>query len=125
MSLLSPHAEKICSRLDLARLAPRRREALAFVEDALSAGGPLLLDTGVYIHQLKGRTPASLDGLLGLRQASHSLVAVEEMLHASRVLDPADLRTRASVAAIRGVLDAIPSYCRHAPSRDVMTGAAA
>lgn len=125
MSPLSPHAEKICSRLDLARLSPRRREALAFVEDALSAGGPLLFDTGVYTHQLKGRVPASLDVVLGLRQINHSLVAVQEMLHASGVLDPADPRTRASVAAIRGVLDAIPSHRRHAPSRDVMTGAAA
>ncbi|MET7247803.1 DNA-binding protein [Methylobacterium sp. EM32] len=124
MSLLSKHAEKVCSRLDLARLSPRPRSELAFVEDALSAGGPLLLDTGVYIHQLKGRTPLPLDALLGLRQIHHSIVAVQEMLHAIGVLDPADSRTKANVAAIRRILDGIPSHRLHLPAQDVMTDAA-
>jgi predicted nucleic acid-binding protein len=123
--LLSPHAERICSRLDLARLVPRRRSELAFVgDDAPSAGGSLLLDTGVYIHQLKGRTPLALDDLLTLRRINHSVVAVQEMLHAIGALDPADPRTKANVAAIRGVLDGIPAHRLHPPTQDVMTDAA-
>lgn len=107
------------------RLAPRRRTELAFLEDdAPSAGRPLLLDTGVYIHQLKGRTPLALDALLGLRRINHSVVAVQEMLHAIGVLDPADPRTKANVAAIRSVLDGIPTHRLHTPPQDVLSDAA-
>ena len=124
MPLLSKQTEKICSRLDLARLVPRRRDELAFVEDAMSAGGPLLLDTGVYIHQLKGKSPASLETLLALRLVNHSVVAVQEMLHAIGILDPADPRTKGNVAAIRGVLDAIPSHRLLTPHQDALVDAA-
>jgi len=123
--LLSKHAERVCARLDLPRLAPRPRTELSYLEDDLpSIGGPLLLDTGVYIHQLKGRTPLALDDLLGLRRINHSVVAVQEMLHAIGVLDPADPRTTANVTAIRGVLDGIPSHRLHTPTQDVLTDAA-
>ena len=46
------------------------------------------------------------------------------MLHAIGVLDPADPRTRGNVAAIRGLLDGIPSHRLFAPTRDVMCDAA-
>ncbi|TNC12110.1 DNA-binding protein [Methylobacterium terricola] len=135
MPLLSKHAEKVCARLDLARLdlarldlarlAPRRRTGLTVLDDeAPSAGGPLLLDTGVYIHQLEGRTPRALDDFLGLRRINHSVVAVQEVLHAIGVLDPADPRRQANVGAIRRVLDGIPSHRLHTPTQDVMTDAA-
>ncbi|WP_048435394.1 hypothetical protein [Methylobacterium platani] len=125
MVLLSKHAETLCSRLDLGRLTPRPRSELAFVDDAaLSAGGLLLLDTGVYIHQLMGRAPLALGDLLRRRRIHHSVVAVQEMLHAIGVLDPADARTTANVAAIRGVLDAIPAHRLHTPVQAVMTDAA-
>ena len=90
----------------------------------MSAGAPLLLDTGIYIHQLKGQTPAALDALISLRLVNHSIVAVQEMLHAIGVLDPADQRTKANVAAIRAVLDAIPLHRLFVPTQDVMVDAA-
>lgn len=124
MPLLSRQAEKIRSRLDLAQLTPRPRSELAFVEDPVSAGGPLLLDTGVYIHQLKAKTPRVLDALIGVRLVNHSVVAVQELLHAIGVLDPADPRTGSNVAAIRAVLDAIPSHRLFIPGQDVMLDAA-
>jgi predicted nucleic acid-binding protein len=124
MSLVSRQTEKLCSRLDLARLAPRPPDQLAFVEGALTAGDQLLLDTGVYIHQLKGKTPASLDDLVRLRLVNHSVVAVQEMLHTVGVLDPADPRTGGTVEAIMEVLDGIPSHRLHTPTQDVLAEAA-
>lgn len=124
MALISKTTEKLCSRLNLTRLVPRDRDKLAFVEDALSAGDQLLLDTGVYIHQLKGKTPTSLDDLVKLRLVNHSVVAVQEMLHTIGVLDPADQRTKSIVAAIMEVLDGIPSHRLLTPTQDVMVEAA-
>lgn len=124
MSLLSKHTEKLCSRHDLAGIVPRSRDRLAYVDDATAAGGPLLLDTGVYIHQLKGKTPALLDGLVEVRQVNHSIVAMQEMLHTIGVLDPADARTKTNVAVIRDLLDGIPSHRLHVPSRQAMADAA-
>lgn len=46
------------------------------------------------------------------------------MLHAIGVLDPADSRTKANVAAIRRILNGIPSHRLHLPAQDVMTDAA-
>ena len=90
----------------------------------MPAGSALLLDTGIYIHQLKNRTPPTLDALIGARIVNHSVVAVQEMLHAIGMLDPADPRTKDNVAAIRGLLDEIPSHRLFAPSRDVLLDAA-
>lgn len=124
VSLLSKHAEKLCSRLDLATLAARPRETLTFLEMPTSAGAPLLLDTTAYIHQLNNKTPASLNAIVLMRIVNHSVVAIQELLHAIGVLDPSDARTAASVAAIRNLLDEIPSYRLFAPSREVMMDAA-
>ena len=124
MSLLSKQADKLRSRLDLSRLSPRGRDRLAFVEHSLPAGSPLLLDTGVYIHQLKNKTPRTLDALIDARVVNHSVVAMQEMLHAIGVLDPADPRTKRNVAAIRGLLDAVPAHRLFTPSQDVMLDAA-
>ncbi|MDE4915084.1 DNA-binding protein [Methylobacterium sp. 092160098-2] len=125
MALLATHTDKLRSRHDLARITLRTRDQLAYVDDAaVAAGGPLLLDTGVYIHQLKGRTPVLLDHLIGVRQVNHSIVAVQEMLHAIGVLDPIDPRTEANVAVIRDVLDGIPTHRLYQPSRQAMADAA-
>lgn len=124
MSLLSKHTEKLRSRHDLGGVTPRDRDRLAYVDDATAAGGPLLLDTGVYIHQLKGKTPDILDGLIAARQVNHSVVAVQEMLHTIGVLDPADARTEATVSVIRDLIDGIPSHRLHVPTRQAMADAA-
>lgn len=124
MSLLSKQAEKLCARLDLTQLTRRPRSELSFLKELVSAGAPLLLDTGTYIHQLKNKTPPAFDALVSARLVNHSVVAVQEMLHAIGVLDPADARTKANVAAIRGLLDAIPSHRLFTPTRDVMLDAA-
>jgi predicted nucleic acid-binding protein len=124
MALISRATQKLRSRLDLATLVPRERDRLAFVGDALPAGDPLLFDTGVYIHQLKGKAPLSLDGLVQRRIVNHSVVAVQEMLHAVGVLDPAHAETKRNVEAIVEVLDSIPSHRLHTPTQDAMLEAA-
>jgi hypothetical protein len=123
VALLSKHTEKLRSRRDLAGVTLRTRDQLAYVDDAaVAAGGPLLLDTGVYIHQLKGGTPVLMNDLV--RQVNHSIVAVQEMLHAFGVLDPIDPRIEANVAVIRDLLDGIPSHRLYQPSKQTMADAA-
>ena len=125
MPLLSRQAARLCSRLDLAQLTPRPRDELVFVSEQTAAGAPLLLDTAVYIHQLQGKTPPTVDAIVGTRLVNHSVVAMQEMLHAIGVLDPADRRTKASIAEIRGLIEAIPAHRIVAPTWDVMFDAAA
>ena len=78
----------------------------------------------MYIHQLRNKTPLILDVLIGARIVNHSVVAMQEMLHTIGVLDPTDPRTKDNVAAIRGLLDAVPSHRLFAPTQDVMLDAA-
>ena len=57
----------------------RPHEALFFVDDVELAGPPLLLDTCVYIHVLKGKTPRSVDALLTTRTIHHSATVIGEL----------------------------------------------
>jgi predicted nucleic acid-binding protein len=89
------------ARFDPGRtLARRPDEALPFAGPQDLAGRPLLLDTCVYIDQMQGRAPASLEQMVMARQVNHSSVAVQELMHAVGRLDPADRRTAAAVAAM-------------------------
>ena len=116
--------EKLSTRRDLKRIRPRAREALPFVGTAPAAGGPLMLDTSVYIHGLQGRTPPELQSVLRLRTAHHSVIATQELLHAIGVLDPSHPDTARNVAVIRALLDGIPLHRLYAPDADTLIDAA-
>jgi predicted nucleic acid-binding protein len=121
---ISRSTEKLSLRRDLKGIRPRARRDLPFIGVTAAPGGPLMLDTGVYIHGLKGQTPTALRSLLRLRTVHHSVVAMQEILHAIGVLDPAHPETAKNVAAIRALLDGIPLHRLYTPDRDVLIDAA-
>jgi hypothetical protein len=113
-----------------ARFDPRRRLRrrsdgdLPFVDERFLVGSALLLDTCVYIDQMQDKSPAILDQLLEFRPASHSTVAIQELMHAAGVLDPDDSRTPAAVEAIRRAIRAMPPHRIHVPDAEVLCRAA-
>lgn len=105
-------------------LARRADAVLPFVTEARISGPPLLLDTCFYIDQLHDRSPALLDRLIAARQVNHSTVAIQELMHTVGVLDPADRRTPAAVAAIGYFIRSMPPYRVSTPDADVLGRAA-
>jgi predicted nucleic acid-binding protein len=94
-----------------AGLRERPQGALRWAADETRTGGPILLDSSVYIDALQGRTPAEVDDLLRTRSILHSAVCLAELTHAFGRLDPGDPRTRKALTAIAGVIEAdIPRH---------------
>jgi hypothetical protein len=113
------------ARFDPKRTLARRADAdLPFVKEHRIAGGPLLLDTCVYIDQLKGRTPETLDQLIETRQTNHSTVAVQELMHTVGRLDPDDGRTTGVIDQIGSLVKAVPAHRLLTPDADVLGRAA-
>lgn len=75
-----------------------------------SAGGRILLDTCVYIDQLKGKTPPALDALVEARAVLHSALAIAELAFTFGRLDPRDTRTPATLDALARLLAGIPPH---------------
>jgi predicted nucleic acid-binding protein len=101
-------------------LARRSDGELPFVDGDRIAGQGLLLDTCVYIDQLQDRSPPVLDDLVANRQVKHSVVAVQELMHAVGALDPADPRTAGVVAEIGKHIKAMPPHRVFAPDIEVL-----
>ena len=113
------------ARFDPQRPLLRRPDSdLHFVTAADIAGSALLLDTCVYIHQMQGRLPAPIEQLIEVRQINHSAIALQELMHTAGVLNPADARTAAAVAAIRTLVQAMPDHRLFTPDADVLGRAA-
>jgi hypothetical protein len=90
------------ARFDPQKTLARRQDTdLPFLREDQIGGQALLLDTCVYIDQMQDRTPDILDLLIATRQANHSTVAVQELMHTVGVLDPHDDRSPAVIDAIR------------------------
>ena len=123
MPLLSPATLKLCSRHDLGKLSARANAELPLLETA-EPGGPILLDTGVYIHQLKSQAPRTLEKLISLRITNHSSVAIQELLHTVGRLDPGDPRTKDNVAGIMKLVEGVPMHRLLRPDLDVLADAA-
>jgi hypothetical protein len=109
----------------LRRLKPQKHTAplqrrpdadLVFVDAVDAAGGPLLLDTTVYIDALQDRLPASMAELLRVRQLNHSSVAVGELAHLLGRLDPAHPATAGVCATIESTIANIPAHRLLAPA---------
>jgi predicted nucleic acid-binding protein len=99
-----------------ARLLRRPDSALPFVDDASLAGAPLLLDTCVYVHVLRGQTPQMVDALLCSRTLLHSAVAVGELTNRLGARVPSNLKERAARAELIRAITDIPEHRVVAPS---------
>jgi hypothetical protein len=105
-------------------LARRRDSDLPFVRGDRIGGQSLLLDTCVYIDQMRGRTPDFLEVLITNRQTNHSSVAIQELMHTIGALDPEDGRSRAVIDTIRTLVLSMPAHRTFVPDADVLGRAA-
>lgn len=96
-------------------LARREDASLNWVHDEPLIGGPLLLDTTVYLDVLQGRSPTDLDRLLTYRLCHHSATCLAELTHAFGRLDPKHAATRGALDVIRKTIADIPAHRLHAP----------
>lgn len=96
-------------------LARRRDGDLTWIEGEPVIGGPLLLDTTVYLDVLQGRSPDQLDRLLTSRQCYHSAVCLSELTHAFGRLDPSHPGTAGALKTVHSTLADIPTHRLHAP----------
>lgn len=114
-------------RLLLRRLKPeknislRRRPDgdLTFVAEEQPIGLPLLLDTCVYIHVLRGKTPMAVDRLLRTRSLYHSAVAVAEMSYRFGARTPAGARELAARKKLEAAIRDIPDHRLVSPTSDI------
>lgn len=87
-------------------------------------GQGLLLDTSVYIDQMQDRSPHILDDLIALRQANHSTVAIQELMHTVGALNPSDARTATVIDAIGHQIRAMPPHRIFTPDTEILGRAA-
>lgn len=92
---------------------PLRRRAddkLTWIEAVPTAGGPILLDTTVYLDTLQGCSPESLDVFISVRTCNHSAVCLSELTHAFGRLNPDDPRTEKALRVIGRTVRNIPAH---------------
>lgn len=117
-------AERV-RRHDPGRTLGRRPDhQLPYLGDEALAGGGLLLDTCVYIDQLKGTAPDTLERLMAIRIVNHSMVAIQELMFAVGALRDDDPRTPAAKSAIERVIRAMPPHRQLVPDPDILGRAA-
>lgn len=88
---------------------------LPWVADEPAIGGPLFLDTSVYLDVLQGRSPVEVDRLLTHRLCHHSTVCLSELTHAFGRLDPKHTSTKAVLQTVAATIEDIPDHRLHAP----------
>jgi len=96
-------------------LARRDDDNLPWAHDEPAIGGPLILDTSVYLDVLQGKSPAEVDRLLTYRLCHHSAACLAELTHAFGRLDPKHGSTRSALDAIQKTIADIPAHRLHAP----------
>ena len=94
----------------------RPESALPFVSSMPDAGPPLLLDTTVYIDVTQRRAPSPMKDLLIRQALNHSTVALADLTHAFGRLDPAHPESRATLAGLTAVIDAMSPHRLSTPS---------
>lgn len=100
-------------------LERRPDETLAWAADEPPIGGPLFLDTSVYLDVLQGRSPTEVDTLLTYRLCHHSAVCLSELTHAFGRLNPKHPSTKAALEAIAATVEDIPVHRLHAPDAEI------
>jgi predicted nucleic acid-binding protein len=97
-------------------LAYRPSEDLPFNPAAVPQGAPILLDTTVYIDQLKGDLPPPIIDLIATRPVHHGAPALSELAAAIGYLDLLDSRTAANLKPIIETLERVPPQMILVPS---------
>jgi predicted nucleic acid-binding protein len=105
-------------RRALRRLKPEKRgrlnrrldSNLAFAEDEEAVGRPLLLDTTVYLHVLRGETPEEVDLLLRTRTLYHSSVVIAELCYRIGARLPRNARERDAAQALTATVADMPAH---------------
>jgi predicted nucleic acid-binding protein len=92
------------------RLIRRSDSDLAFASNEEAIGAPLLLDTCVYLHVLRGNTPVAVDMLLRTRALYHSAVAVAELTFRLGAKIPANKHERMARQQLEAVIGDIPAH---------------
>ena len=88
------------------RIERRPDQHLPFLTEASDLSGQaLLLDTCVYIDQLRAHAPAIVEDVVSVRIVHHSVIALQELLHSVAVLNPADVRTPGTIRQIRAIVE--------------------
>jgi hypothetical protein len=100
-------------------LERRADDDLPWVSGEPAIGGPLFLDTSVYLDVLQGRSPVEVDTLLTYRLCHHSAVCLSELTHAFGRLDPKHASTKTVLEAVTATIEDIPDHRLHAPDATV------
>lgn len=103
----------------LSQLHPRLRSSLTFVESLTSPPGDVLLDTTVYIDELQGRLPRSVEAVLRASQLWHSTVTEAELAAILGILDPRHKDTSSVNRQVQALLQGRPSHRTLNPDEDV------
>jgi predicted nucleic acid-binding protein len=98
------------------RLLRRAESDLSFVAAENQAGPPLMLDTCVYLHVLRGKTPDRVDALLRSRTLLHCAVAIGELTNRLGARVPLNERERGARANLVRAIAEIPEHRVVAPS---------
>ena len=101
-------------------LAYRPDNALPFDAAGVPKGATILLDTTVYIDQLKGDLPPPIIELIATRLVYHGAPALAELAATIGYLDPLDSRTAANLKPIIETLARVPPQRILVPTYDVM-----
>lgn len=106
------------------RLVRRPDTDLPFLDHNTARGLGLLLDTCVYIDQLRGKFPDHAAQILESRQIHHSTVAIQELMFGVGILDPRDRRTASTILSLRALVTAMRPHRTFAPDPDLLGRAA-
>src|SRR5712691_1459924 len=99
-----------------AGLRTRDDTELPYVDGEQPLGSPLLLDTCVYLHVLRGKTPQKLDDLLRARTVYHSATAIVELTHRFGARVPANDKEEAARERLATAIRRIPAHRVIAPT---------
>ena len=97
----------------------RTDSELPWAADEQRAGAPLLLDTCVYIHVLKGKTPTGVDELLETRTLFHASTAVAELTSRLGSRIPGNAQEHAARKEIVETIRDMPSHRLVSPSPEM------
>ena len=97
------------------RLERRADSELRWAADEPAFGGPIFLDTCVYLDSLQGRSPEDVDILVENRSCHHSSVCLAELTHVFGRLDPSHPDTKSVLRIVGESVVDIPCHRLHAP----------
>lgn len=103
-------------------LERRADDDLPWVAEEPAIGGPVFLDTSVYLDVLQGRSPVEVDTLLAYRRCHHSAVCLSELTHAFGRIDPKHASTKAVLETTKATIDDIADHRTCPGGSDLGTG---